>query len=50
VEFSYRYGHPGGRYSGKVARRAFNIYEVLQRDLTDWVDSHSITKTALMFG
>ncbi len=50
VEFSYRYGNPGGRYSGKIARRAFNIFEVLQRDLTDWVDTHSTTKTALVFG
>jgi hypothetical protein len=50
VEFSYRYGSPGGRYSGKVARRAFNIFEMLQRDLTDWVDPNSTTKTALVFG
>jgi hypothetical protein len=50
VEFSYRYGNPGGRYSGKVARRAFNIFEMLQRDLTDWVDPNSVTKTALVFG
>jgi hypothetical protein len=50
VEFSFRYGNPGGRYSGKVARRAFNIYEMLQRDLTDWVDPNSVTKTALVFG
>jgi hypothetical protein len=50
VEFSYRYGNPGGRYSGKVARRAFNIFEMLQRDLTDWIDPNSATKTTLVFG
>jgi hypothetical protein len=50
VELSYRYGNSGGRYSGKVARRAFNVFEVLQRDLTDWVDPSSNTKTALVFG
>ncbi len=50
VEFSFRYGNPGGQYSGKVASRAFNVFEVLQRDLGDWVDPNSTTKTALVFG
>jgi hypothetical protein len=50
VEFSFRYGNPGGRYSGKVASRAFNVFEMLQRDLGDWVDPNSTTKTALVFG
>jgi hypothetical protein len=50
VEFSFRYGNPGGRYSGKVANRAFNVFEMLQRDLRDWVDPNSTTKTALVFG
>jgi hypothetical protein len=49
VEFSFRYGNPGGRYSAKVASRAFNVFEMLQRDLTDWVDPQSTTKTALVF-
>jgi hypothetical protein len=50
VEFSFRYGNPAGRYSGKVANRAFNVFEMLQRDLGDWVDPNSTTKTALVFG
>jgi hypothetical protein len=50
VEFSFRYGNSSGRYSGKVANRAFNVFEMLQRDLGDWVDPSSSTKTALVFG
>ena len=50
VEFSFRYGNPGGQYSGKAASRAFNVFEVLQRDLGDWVDPNPTTKTALVFG
>lgn len=50
VEFSYRYGNPGGRYSGKVAKRAFDMFEALHRELDDWLDPHSRTKTACVYG
>jgi hypothetical protein len=50
VEFSFRYGSTSGRYSGKVARRAYNIFEALQHSLTEWLDPNSSTKTALVFG
>ena len=50
VEFSFRYGNTSGRYSGKVARRAFNIFEALQHNLPEWLESKSTTKTALVFG
>src|SRR6185295_7286681 len=49
VEFSYRYGNTGGRYGGKVAKRAFDIFATLQTELLEWVDSDSRTKTALVF-
>ena len=49
VEFSYRYGNPGGQYSGKVAKRAFDIFATLQSELAEWIDSNSRTKTALVF-
>jgi hypothetical protein len=50
VEFSFRYGNTNGRYSGKVARRAYNIFDALQHNLTEWLDPNSSTKTALVFG
>ena len=50
VEFSYRYGDAKGDYSGKVARRAFDIFETLQRELTGWVDPNPRTKTAFVYG
>ena len=50
VEFSFRYGNNSGRYSGKVARRAYNIFDALQHSLTEWLDPNSSTKTALVFG
>src|SRR6185503_798103 len=37
VEFSFRYGNTNGRYSGKVARRAYNIFDALQHNLTEWL-------------
>jgi hypothetical protein len=50
VEFSYRYGDAKGQYAGKVARRAFDIFETLQRELTEWVDPNPRTKTAFVYG
>jgi hypothetical protein len=50
VELSYRYGDTKGRYDGKAAKRAFEIFETLQRELTDWVDPHPRTKTAFVYG
>ena len=49
VEFSYRYGDEGGRYGGRSARRAFDVFETLQRDLPTWVDPNPRTKTAFVF-
>jgi hypothetical protein len=50
VEFSYRYGNAKGKYGNKVARRAFEIFERLQRELTGWVDPNPRTKTAFVYG
>ena len=50
VEFSFRYGNTNGRYSGKAARRAYNIFETLQHTLPEWLDPNCTTKTALVFG
>ena len=50
VEFSFRYGNTNGRYTGKAARRAYNIFETLQHSLPEWLDPNCTTKTALVFG
>ena len=50
VEFSYRYGDARGRYEFDTAKRAFDIFEILQRELTEWVDPNPRTKTAFVYG
>lgn len=50
VEFSYRYGNAKGRYDATVARRAFEIFDTLQKDLTAWIDPNPRTKTAFVYG
>ena len=50
VEFSYRYGDDEGRYEGSTARRAFEVFDVLQKKLETWVDPRSRTKTAFVYG
>ena len=50
VEFSYRYGDKEERYEGSTARRAFDVFNVLQGKLGTWVDPKSRTKTAFVYG
>ena len=38
------------RVSNLFARRAYNIFDALQHNLTEWLDPNSSTKTALVFG
>ena len=49
VEFSYRYGDAAEKYRGRSARRAHDVFQVLQNDLGSWVDPNSRTKTALVY-
>jgi len=49
VEFSYRYCDAKGQYAGKVARRAFDMFETLQHELTEWTHPHPRTKTACVY-
>jgi hypothetical protein len=50
VELSYRYGDNDERYEGSTARRAFDVFAMLQKKLGDWVDPKSRTKTAFVYG
>lgn len=50
VELSYRYGDAREEYGGGSARRAFDLFDVVQKKLSRWVDTDSRTKTALVFG
>jgi hypothetical protein len=49
VEFSYRYGDKDEHYGGAMARRAFETFQMLQSDLTRWVDPNPRTKTAFVY-
>ena len=50
VEFSYRYGDEREAYDGTAARRAGDVFDMLNRNFTDWVDSKSRTKTNVAYG
>ena len=49
VEFSFRYRDEQERYEGAMARRAFAIFNIIQKELPDWVDLNAGTKTELMY-
>ncbi len=49
VEFSFRYGDEKEDYSGKMARRAYNVFQGIQSGLTNWIDPKSKTKTAYVY-
>ena len=49
VEFSYRYGDQSGEYGGKTAKRAYDIFQALQKDFATWVDPNPRTKTAFVY-
>jgi hypothetical protein len=49
VELSYRYGDKNENYAGGPARRASDIFALLQSDLERWVDPNPRTKTAFVF-
>jgi hypothetical protein len=50
VEFSYRYGDDNEAYGGMTARRAFQMFTVLQSQFARWVAPEGRTKTAFVFG
>jgi hypothetical protein len=50
VELSYRYGDKNEEYGGGAARRAANVFDVIQSRLKQWVDPKPRTKTAVAFG
>jgi hypothetical protein len=51
VEFSYRYGDQNGQYGGKTAKRAYDIFQALQKkDFEEWVDPNPKTKTSFVYG
>jgi len=49
VELSYRYGDTSEEYRGGLTRRAFDVFNVIQSELTRWVDPKPRTKTAFVF-
>jgi hypothetical protein len=49
VEFSFKYGDENENYTLKMAQRAYDVFQVLQK-LTSWVDPESDTKTAYIYG
>lgn len=48
VEFSFRYSDKNGAYTLKMAQRAYEVFEVLQK-LTSWLDPKPKTKTAYIY-
>ena len=50
AEFSFRYDAPKGGYTRKSAENAYNVFMAIQEELTGWIDTHSPTKTAYVYG
>jgi hypothetical protein len=51
VEFSFRYGNRREAFGGEAAKRAFDVFRMLQgKALAKWVDRKSKTKTAYVYG
>jgi hypothetical protein len=48
-EFSFRYGNKDGKYKQDSAYRGYHVFEILQQNLTLWVDKDSKTKTAFFY-
>lgn len=48
VEFSFKYGDENEDYTSKMAHRAYDVFQGLQK-LTSWVDPESDTKTAYIY-
>jgi hypothetical protein len=49
VELSYRYGSKDENYSGGSARRAFEVFRLLQTKLGKWIDPKPRTKTSFVY-
>ncbi|MBD2415430.1 hypothetical protein FACHB389_18850 [Nostoc calcicola FACHB-389] len=49
VEFSFKYGDENENYTRKMAQRAYDVFQILEKQLTDWVDLESDTKTAYIY-
>jgi hypothetical protein len=49
VEFSFRYGDKNESYTGNMAHRAHDVFQILQDKLASWIDPNSETKTAYVY-
>lgn len=50
AEFSFRYGNRNADFEGNAARRAYEVFQILQESLKGWLDPDSKTKTAFVYG
>jgi len=49
AEFSFRYGDKDESYTRNIAYRAYQVFRILQENLTLWTDPESETKTAYVY-
>ena len=50
AEFSFRYGDKKERYPAEMVQRAYESFQRLQDELSEWLDPESMTKTASVYG
>lgn len=48
VEFSFKYEDEKEEYTKKMAQRAYDVFQALQK-MEDWIDPDSMTKTAYVY-
>ncbi|NEZ54982.1 hypothetical protein [Adonisia turfae] len=49
VEFSFRYKNEQEKYSGEASEKVYDVFDKLQKELTEWVDLKGSTKTAYVY-
>ncbi len=49
VEFSFRYGDEKEDYNREAAQTAFDLFILIQEEMTSWIDKKGATKTGFVF-
>lgn len=49
VEFSFKYERKGESFDGETAQKAYDVFGRIKDQLTEWVDSEGLTKTAYVY-
>jgi hypothetical protein len=49
VEFSFRYGNKKEKYSTETAKKAYDLFILIQKGMESWIDAKNPTKTGFIY-